>query len=75
MKCKFCEVEGKTSILHHMGSSHTLLGGREHFFDKEGNEHYHDLNTITTYFKCSNGHEYNEKEEIKCPTCGVRRFP
>jgi hypothetical protein len=71
MRCHYCKQEGKKSSLHDLGSSTTLIGGAQSYWDSDGKKHYHDYNTTTTSYMCSEGHRYLEKKKIACPSCDV----
>lgn len=69
-KCQECEKQGLTpDRIDYIGSSATLLGGST-FWDKDGQEHYHNPNSYTHSYKCSNGHVWSDKEQKPCPACG-----
>lgn len=69
MRCSECEEKGRTHTVRDLGSSSTLLGSQR-FYDEQDKFHIHDLNTITTVYRCSNGHVFKIEEKKKCPTCG-----
>ena len=68
-KCPFCEKEGKKSKLYSGGAMQTLMGGSESFYDEDGKKHYHEINTTTRDYHCSNGHYFTRKYKQKCPSC------
>jgi hypothetical protein len=41
----------------------------QNFYDGEGRHHYHDPNTHTVNYSCSNGHQWTEKTSGSC-WCG-----
>jgi hypothetical protein len=48
------------------GMSTTTLMYCPPFYDEQGRYHHHDLNTTTTGYRCSNGHEWTESNQPKC---------
>lgn len=44
------------------------------FYDEDGECHNHDANTLTTQYKCSNGHEWTESTGGSC-WCGWGKTP
>ena len=62
--CADCIGEGKKSRVYHRGTSRTLMSGEGRFWDEDGREHYHDSNTDTDGYECSNGHFW----QVKHPT-------
>lgn len=57
MICETCKAEGKTSRVYDQGSRMTLLNCTP-FYDEQGRHHYHDSNTSTAGYRCSNGHSW-----------------
>ena len=57
MICETCKAEGKTSRVYDQGSRMTLLNCTP-FYDEQGRHHYHDSNTATAGYRCSNGHNW-----------------
>ena len=68
MKCSECKKLGKQSIVY-PGIGSTTLMCCQPFYDKDGNYHHHDLNTITTPYSCSEGHEWIKSTSGSC-WCG-----
>jgi hypothetical protein len=68
MICETCRSEGKTSRVYDRGSSMTLLNCTP-FYDEQGRQHYHDSNTTTSGYECSNGHSWVVKSKPSC-WCG-----
>jgi len=68
MKCPKCQEEGKKSTVQSLGGRKTLLGWGPKY-DEEGVFHSHDPNTCTSYYKCSNGHEFIVQGKPLCPNC------
>ncbi len=58
-ECEVCEKESKKYSVTSSGSMSTSLATRE-WWDKDGNYHFDNPNTITTSYKCSNGHSWEE---------------
>lgn len=69
MKCNQCVREGKRSKVFQGMTSSTLMGGGGPYYDEDGSYHRHDPNTISTTYKCSNGHKWVEKSKHSCPGC------
>lgn len=68
MKCPVCEKEQLKSYVYPGTGSTTLLGHRP-YYDEDGNYHYHDPNTTTVRYNCSNGHAWREQSKRRCPSC------
>ena len=68
MVCPKCKDEGKTSKVFDEGAMTTLMYC-EPYYDENGIYHNHDYNTVTYYYRCSNGHHIREKGHKKCPNC------
>jgi hypothetical protein len=68
MICPQCKAEGKKSHVYPGHSTSTLMYCPP-FYDEEGRYHNHDMNTHTTYYRCSNGHEWAENSSPVC-WCG-----
>jgi hypothetical protein len=60
MICKECQSRGVKSSIHELGSMTTLMGVSRSW-DEDGNERLHDPNVTTTHYRCSNGHEWEDK--------------
>ena len=67
MICPICREQGLKSRVTDHGSSRTLMGGNETFWDEEGNYHFHAINKTTTSYSCSNGHNFYTKGYQPCP--------
>jgi len=57
--CPICKEKGLKSSVYE-GSSQTTLVYNPTWYDEEGNKHYENTNTTTTYYSCSQGHEWYE---------------
>ena len=68
MKCPECVKESKRSRVN-IGTSSTTCMGVQWYYDEEGRYHYHDPNTITTSYSCSEGHRWTERSKRECETC------
>lgn len=68
MICEECKKQGLKSKVFDKGSSTTYVAYLP-FYDEDGKEHHHDANTITTAYKCSNGHIWETKTTGSC-WCG-----
>lgn len=69
MKCPECEKTKLESSVYPQGGSSTLMYCAP-WYDKKGRYHIHDMNVTIMYYRCSNGHEWNETSPRICPTCG-----
>jgi hypothetical protein len=58
--CKECVKQGLKSRVYVGISTQTAMMGSS-YYDESGNFHYHNPNTTTTNYKCSNGHEFQIK--------------
>lgn len=65
MKCPRCIEESQKSKVYVGISTSTLLHSPP-FYDEEGRFHYHDPNTTTTHYSCSNDHDWQESACNKC---------
>lgn len=68
MICPQCKEEGRTSTVQDLGTTSTLMGYIA-FYDEQGKRHDHNDNSITSYCKCSNGHEFEYRHQNSC-WCG-----
>jgi NAD-dependent SIR2 family protein deacetylase len=69
MRCPQCMAMGQKSTVRIGAGVVTEMAVRT-FYDEEGRYHYHNPNKHSRHLKCSNGHEWTERERNKCPTCG-----
>lgn len=67
MKCPECAENGLTSKVYSQGQTSTLMGGGGPYWGEDGVLHRHDPNTITSGFRCSNGHRWATKSKQRCP--------
>ena len=58
MKCPECVAADQRSHVY-VGYSSTTLLDFAPYYDEDGNWHYHDPNTCTTSYSCSNGHKWS----------------
>jgi hypothetical protein len=73
MICKTCREEGTVSEVY-PGVSETTLMHFSPWYDEKGVYHSHNGNTVTTSYKCSNGHQWTDKRESSpCPGCNWGR--
>lgn len=68
MICKKCQENNLKSKVFAGGCSSTLMTASS-YYDEEGKPHYHDLNTTTAEYRCSNGHRFTVKLRAKCVSC------
>jgi len=69
MKCPECvATDQKSRITPGMASVTAMYCAP--YYDEEGVYHHHDLNTTTTRYGCTNGHEWRgTSPPLKCPGC------
>jgi hypothetical protein len=73
MLCPICKDAGQRSIVRITNNyKHQHRQPKEHFFDEDGHEHYHDPNIIRTDFGCSHGHHFSEISSWQCHVCGYK---
>jgi hypothetical protein len=63
--CSKCSTAGLRSTIRNLGCKQTQMP-KDHFFDEEGEEHSHNPNIVTTLFRCSNGHRFDERSSWQC---------
>lgn len=68
MICPKCKAENKKSCVYEEYISHTDLLYAP-FYDEEDKYHVHDKNIIVVYYECTNGHQWSETGQRKCPSC------
>ena len=68
MICSECKSLGLKSNVYVGYSVSTCIAGSA-YYDENGNYHWHDPNTISTEYICSNGHKWSEISQVGCPTC------
>ena len=67
MKCPFCVEENKNSCVYPGVSTSTLLAWTPYHYDENGEVVWSENpNTITTQYRCSNGHTWTV--EVKTDT-------
>lgn len=69
MICPECKEQGKKSRVYE-GVSNTTLAWCGPFYDEEGQQHHHDSNTITSSYRCSEGHEWTVESQPGSCWCG-----
>ena len=70
MICEMCREAGKTSTVRVLNTKEPQIP-KDHFWDEDGNEHHHNPNIVTTNFRCSNGHRFEEISSWECH-CGYK---
>ena len=68
MICEECREAGLRSIVRVDSSKQSKMAS-QHFFDEQGQEHSHNPNVAHTFFRCSNGHRFEETSSWEC-FCG-----
>jgi hypothetical protein len=66
--CETCKSEGKRSKVFVEGSMSTTMGASQ-FYDEDGRYHYHDPNTHSTSYHCSEGHHWTKGIQMPCSGC------
>lgn len=67
MKCEKCAEAGlKSTVYVPMGHVSTCMAFSP-FYDEDGAYHYHDENTHSESWSCSNGHRWHLRSQGKCP--------
>lgn len=74
MICTKCRDVGQRSRVDVLGSITGTMTKKEVFFDEDGDMHVHDPNIVTTAYRCSNGHRFQERSSWQC-TCGWMKQP
>lgn len=69
MICKECVAAQQKSRVYSGGSFRTAAA-YETYWDEDGRRHFHDGNVTTSYFRCDNGHTWEQRTMVACPTCG-----
>ncbi len=69
-RCPFCNDEGLKSTVNLPGSSVSTAMMPHRFYDEDGRFHHHGGNTITSEYRCSQGHRWLESSKGGCKTCG-----
>lgn len=69
MKCPVCVERGEKSTLHVSGGLTTLLAPYS-YYDEDGEHHYHDRNTSSSEWSCSNGHGGSLVTQPSCSAKG-----
>lgn len=59
--CPICVKESNKSTVF-IGLSMTTLMCTQEYYDEDGKYHFHNPNTITTEYSCSNGHKFTNKD-------------
>jgi hypothetical protein len=71
LRCPICIAAGLRSVVRDIRFTNPKLK-RDHFWDEEGVEHFHDPSVIVTEYECSNGHHFAERSSWQCHVCGYR---
>lgn len=68
MKCPECVASDQKSTVR-VGMSYSTCMGTQTYYDEDGKYHFHDPNSTSTNYSCSNGHSWSEVAKAKCPSC------
>lgn len=74
MICEQCRTSGQRSTVRIVGTKQGRVPS-DHFFDEQGVEHSHNPNVVSTIYKCSNGHSFEERSSWQCAACGWLALP
>ena len=67
--CPECSKNSLRSIVR-CGQVLVTQMDTDSYYDEDGDWHFHDPNTGTAQYHCSNNHHWNVKSELApCPTC------
>lgn len=69
MICQKCKDENKKSCVYDSGTISTDMAS-SHYYDEDGHIHFHNPNSHTQSFRCSNGHNFSQVVYDKCNRCG-----
>lgn len=69
MKCPTCVQTGLKSSVQEEDSGVMTAMYCPSFFDEDGEEHWHNSNTMTMTYRCTQGHTFNETLSYRC-WCG-----
>jgi len=72
MICPKCKEQERKSTIS-MGLMRSTAMYCPSFYDEEGKFHAHDLNSRSTSYVCSNGHNIIVINGNKCPSCDFGR--
>lgn len=64
--CGKCQEAGLKSTIRCGGGTQTAMGTSA-YYDEEGEYHYHDPNTLTMSYTCSNNHVFIMSSNPPCP--------
>lgn len=71
MICPTCSAAGQRSTVRVIRSTNPGQP-KDHFWDEEGVEHFHNPNIIVTELECSSGHRFAERSSWQCHECGYK---
>jgi hypothetical protein len=69
--CRLCQDSGQLSTIRVVKTNSGHLQ-KIHFWDEQGEEHHHNPNVVRTWFRCSNGHQFEERSSWECCVCGFK---
>ncbi len=72
MKCKECVEAGLRSKIAITGSRQTMAGWQP-YYDEDGKLHSHNPNKITSGYKCTNGHSWEETWSVPRSCCEEKK--
>lgn len=68
MICPQCKVNDQRSTVH-IGAGMSTAMYSAPYYDEDGTYHFHDRNSHTKSYSCSNGHRWAETATNRCPGC------
>ena len=69
MKCPECVKAGLKSTVSDPDGGFSTCMGDHRYYDEDGNYHHHDPNYTSRIYRCSNGHEWDDAQPNRCPSC------
>lgn len=71
MKCPECDRTGQRSKFYMPDSyASTLMGGSQSYYDEDGHQHYHEVNSSRGQAHCSTGHILSVALSTRCKAPG-----
>lgn len=68
MICQACSNSAQRSTVRILGTKQSKIP-TDVYFDEDGQQHSHNPNVVTTHYRCSNGHRFEERSSWQC-FCG-----
>ncbi len=71
MKCPTCSAAGVESRVIELPQTVAHPHNAVEYFDEAGEFHRHDLFSVRTPLRCSEGHQWDHFSKVRCPVCNV----